>query len=80
MRLESQAGPTNGGGPFRPWEAQPGAEGQQWEGSQTWDMMRLALFQDPLGSLEEDECRRSETGGGEMSKEAVAKPKPEDLN
>lgn len=60
--------------PFKPREAHPRANGQQLEGSKTWDMNRLAFLKDPSGSPGEDESRRSETGGRDMSNEAVAIP------
>lgn len=59
--------------PFKPREAHPRANGQQLEGSKTWDMNRLAFLKDPSGNPGEDESRRSETGGREMSNEGVAK-------
>jgi len=59
--------------PFKPREAHPRANGQQLEGSKTWDMNRLAFLKDPSGSPGEDESRRSETGGRDMSNEGVAK-------
>lgn len=59
--------------PFKPREAHPRANGQQLEGSKTWDMSELAFLKDPSGSPGKDEFRRSETGGREMSNEGVAK-------
>ena len=59
--------------PFKPREAHPRANGQPLENSKTWDMSTLAFLKDPSGSPGEDESRRSETGGREMSNEGVAK-------
>lgn len=72
MRLESQAGPKNEA-PFQAKGGTSRANGQQLEGSKTWDMSKLAFLKDPSGSPGEDESRRSETGGREMSNEGVAK-------
>ena len=44
-----------------------------WRVLKTWDMNRLAFLKDPSGSPGEDESRRSETGGRDLSTEGVAK-------